>query len=46
MVEVVSAETVVSVAAVDSPMWEVEGMECLSGRIWEDYSFYKSSAGG
>jgi hypothetical protein len=34
-IEVVSADTTVSVSTANTPAWEIEGAECLSGKVWE-----------
>lgn len=34
-IEVVTANTTVSVAMANTPMWEIEGMECLSRKVRE-----------
>ena len=35
-VEIVQADDSISVAAAEPACWEYEGIDCLSGRIWEE----------
>jgi hypothetical protein len=44
-IEVASADTTVSVAAADTLAWEFEGIECLSGKVWEGEFLQMSEQG-
>jgi hypothetical protein len=34
-VEVIEADRTVQIAHADLPIWEMDGMECLSGHAWD-----------
>ena len=36
IVEAVPADDSVSVATADLPIWETDGIDCLSGKVWEE----------
>ncbi len=42
-IEIVLADRSVNVASADLVLWEIDGLDCLSGKVW-DGDFLKVSA--
>ena len=36
-IEIVQADKSVNVAIADLSIWELKGIECISGKAWEDF---------